>query len=281
MKVLVTGFKGQLGFDVVKRLEELSIECKGVDIEDFDLLDENRVIAYIENYAPTAVVHCAAYTAVDKAEDNVDVCRAVNFTGTKNVAAVCQKLDIKMVYISTDYVFDGAGETAFETNSPKAPLGIYGLTKLEGEEIVEQLVNKHFIVRISWVFGINGNNFIKTMLRLAKEKDELSVVADQIGSPTYTFDLARLLCDMIATEKYGTYHATNEGYCSWYDFACEIFKQASVNIKVKSLSTEEYPTRAIRPKNSRMSKKSLDDAGFKRLPSWQDAVKRFLSELNG
>lgn len=281
MKVLVTGFKGQLGFDVVKRLEEMSIECKGVDIEDFDLLDEKLVDAYIVNYAPTVVVHCAAYTAVDKAEDNVDACRAVNFTGTKNVATVCQRLDIKMVYISTDYVFDGAGETAFETNSKRAPLGIYGLTKLEGEEIVEELIKKHFIVRISWVFGINGNNFIKTMLRLAKEKDELSVVADQIGSPTYTFDLARLLCDMILTEKYGTYHATNEGYCSWYEFACEIFKQAGANIKVKPVSTEEYPTRAIRPKNSRMSKKSLDDAGFERLPLWQDAVKRFLAELNG
>jgi dTDP-4-dehydrorhamnose reductase len=280
MKVLVTGFKGQLGFDVIKRLEELNIECKGVDIEDFDLLEENLVSDYIENYSPTVVVHCAAYTAVDKAEDNIDVCRAVNLKGTKNIAVVCKKLGIKLMYISTDYVFDGTGEAAFETDAKKAPLGIYGLTKLEGEEIVEQLIQKYFIVRISWVFGINGNNFIKTMLRLAKDRDELSIVADQIGSPTYTFDLARLLCDMIATEKYGTYHATNEGYCSWYEFACEIFKQAGVHIKVKPVSTEEYPTRAVRPKNSRLSKKSLDDAGFKRLPSWQDAVKRFLIELN-
>lgn len=280
MKVLVTGFKGQLGFDVVKRLEKLNIECKGVDIEDFNLLDEKGVSDYIKDYSPAAVIHCAAYTAVDKAEDNVEACRAVNFTGTKNITAVCQKLGIKLMYISTDYVFDGEGETPFEVNSKTAPIGIYGLTKLEGEETVRQLVDKHFIVRISWVFGINGNNFIKTMLRLAAERDELSVVADQIGSPTYTFDLAILLCDMIQTEKYGTYHATNEGYCSWFEFACEIFKQAGVTIKVKPVTTEEYPTRAKRPKNSRLSKKSLDDAGFNRLPDWQDAVKRFLAELD-
>lgn len=279
MKVLVTGFKGQLGYDVVKRLEKLQIECKGVDIEDFDLLDEKGVSRFIEGYSPTAVIHCAAYTAVDKAEDNVEACRAVNFIGTKNVAEVCKKLNIKLIYISTDYVFAGEGEAPFEVDSKTAPIGIYGQTKLEGEEIVKQLVDKHFIVRTSWVFGINGNNFIKTMLRLSKERDELSVVSDQIGSPTYTFDLAELLCDMIVTDKYGIYHATNEGYCSWYEFACEIFKQAGINIKVKPVLTEEYPTRAKRPKNSRLSKKSLDDAGFKRLPAWKDALKRYLSEL--
>ena len=277
MKVLVTGVNGQLGYDVKKRLEIQNVECLGVDIGDFDITDKGQVNEAISNYSPDVVVHCAAYTAVDKAEDEKELCHKINVIGTQNIADVCKKIDAKMVYISTDYVFDGEGEKPFEVTDKPNPINYYGQTKYEGELAVQKTLQKYFIVRISWVFGINGNNFVKTMLRLGKERDEISVVADQIGSPTYTYDLAKLLVEMIKTEKYEIYHATNEGYCSWYEFACEIFKQAGINIKVNPIRTEEYPTKAKRPKNSRLSKDSLCD--FNKLPSWEQAVAEFLNSL--
>jgi dTDP-4-dehydrorhamnose reductase len=280
LKILVTGVNGQLGYDVMKVLKARKIECMGVDINEFDITDEKAAFGYIVGYHPDAVIHCSAYTAVDKAEENADLCRAVNADGPRNIAKACRAVDAKMVYISTDYVFPGTGQNAYEVNDPKGPLNVYGRTKLGGEEAVRELVDKHFIVRISWVFGKNGNNFIKTMLRLGREHNEINVVSDQIGSPTYTADLAPLLCDMVVTEKYGTYHATNEGYCSWAEFAQEIFKQAGYETSVNFIPTSAYPTKAKRPFNSRLSKKSLDDAGFSRLPNWQDALTRFLKEIN-
>ena len=277
MKVLVTGVKGQLGYDIVKECELRGIEAVGVDIAEMDITDASQVKEVIDS-SYDAVIHCAAWTAVDKAEDEIDLCRKVNKEGTENIANVCEKLDIPMMYFSTDYVFDGLGETPWNEYDERHPLNVYGVTKYEGELAVEKLT-KHFIVRISWVFGINGNNFIKTMLRLGKERGEVSVVNDQIGSPTYTYDLAKLCVDMIQTDKYGTYHATNEGICSWYEFACEIFKQSKLDVKVNPVDSTAFPVKAIRPKNSRMSKSELNKNGFKRLPSWQDALSRYLEEM--
>ena len=274
MKVLVTGVNGQLGYDVIKRLEIENIECLGVDIWDFDIADKHQVAKAIADYVPDVVVHCAAYTAVDRAEDERELCHKINVTGTQNIADACKAIDAKMVYISTDYVFDGEGEKPFEVTDKPNPINYYGQTKYEGELAVQSTLQKYFIVRISWVFGINGNNFVKTMLRLGKERDEISVVADQIGSPTYTYDLAKLLVEMIKTDKYGIYHATNEGYCSWYEFTCEIFKQAGINTKVIPIRTEDYPTKAKRPKNSRLSKNILCE--FEKLPKWEIAVADFL-----
>lgn len=279
MKILVTGVKGQLGYDVIKEFKKRNIDCCGADIDDFDITDFEATSKFIKGYHPDAVIHCSAYTAVDKAEDNLEICKAVNSEGPRNIASVCKEIDAKMVYISTDYVFPGSGDNAYEVDDPTGPLGVYGQTKLDGELAVKELLSKYFIVRISWVFGRNGNNFVKTMLKLGRERSEVNVVCDQIGSPTYTADLAPLLCDMVVTEKYGTYHATNEGYCSWAEFAYEIFKIAGYKTKVNFIPTYEYPTRAKRPLNSRMSKKSLDEAGFKRLPSWQDALRRYIEEI--
>lgn len=279
MKVLVTGYNGQLGFDVVKELTARGIESRGVDIEDFDITDEKAVSDYVRAYNPDVLVHCSAYTAVDKAEDNIQVCRAVNVDGPRNIAKICKELDCKLVYFSTDYVFPGTGDEYYEVDSPTGPLGQYGITKLDGEHAVTEAVEKYFIIRISWVFGINGNNFIKTMLRVGKEHDTVRVVDDQIGSPTYTADLSKLVCDMLVTEKYGIYHATNEGVCSWADFTEEIFRLAGYDMEIKRVTTEEYGARAPRPKNSRMSKKSLDEAGFSRLPDWKDALERYFEEL--
>lgn len=276
MKVLVTGAAGQLGYDVIKVLKQRNIECLGADIAEFDITDFATTNMFITNYHPDAVIHCSAYTAVDKAEDNQEVCRAVNVQGTENIAKVCKSIDAKMIYISTDYVFPGNGKNYYEVDDNTEPLSVYGQTKLDGEKAVSSTVNKHFIVRISWVFGKNGNNFVKTMLRLGKEHEVINIVCDQIGSPTYTEDVAPLLCDMIVTDKYGIYHATNEGVCSWAEFSEEIFRQAGYSTKVNFILTAEYPTRAARPLNSRMSKSSLDGAGFRRLPSWQDAVERFI-----
>lgn len=279
MRVLVTGVKGQLGYEVCRELTVRGIENRGVDIDDFDLTDEKAVMEAISAYRPDAVVHCAAYTAVDRAEENEDVCRAVNVDGTRFVARACRAVDAEMVYFSTDYVFPGTGEDFYEVDSPKGPQSVYGRTKLEGEEAVRETLEKYFILRISWVFGINGNNFIRTMLRLSNDHDTLRVVCDQIGSPTYAHDLAPLICDMLATEKYGTYHATNEGVCSWAEFAEAIMKAADRPTRIIPVTTEEYGAKAARPRNSRMSKKSLDEAGFARLPSWQDALRRYLAEL--
>lgn len=278
MKVLVTGVKGQLGYDIVNECQKRNIKAVGVDVEEMDITDEKQVKNVITDEYD-AVIHCAAWTAVDKAEDEEDMCRKVNRNGTKNIADVCQQLDIPMMYFSTDYVFDGLGETPWNEYDERKPLNVYGQTKYEGELIVEQL-KKHFIIRISWVFGVNGHNFIKTMLRLGKERGEVSVVDDQIGSPTYTYDLAKLCVDMIQTQEYGTYHATNEGICSWYEFACEIFKQAQMDVKVNPVDSTAFSVKAIRPKNSRMNKSELDEHGFDRLPTWQDALKRYLKELD-
>ncbi len=276
MKILVTGINGQLGYDVVKELKNRGIDCLGVDIEEFDITNLKATENFIVNYKPDAVIHCSAYTAVDKAEDDSELCHAVNAEGSKNIANACKKISAKMIYISTDYVFPGTGEEYYEVDDPTGPLGVYGQTKLEGELAVKSILVKYFIVRISWVFGINGNNFIKTMLRLSETNDQINAVSDQLGSPTYTADLAPLLCDMVFTEKYGTYHATNEGVCSWAEFAAEVFEVAGRETKVNFITSDQYLSRAVRPKNSRLSKKSLDDAGFKRLPEWQDAVGRYL-----
>ena len=278
MKIFVTGVKGQLGHDVVMELEKRGHTAIGVDIEEMDITDKASVKKVIEEAKPDGVIHCAAYTAVDGAEDNEALCRKVNAEGTKHIARVCRDLDCKMMYISTDYVFNGQGERPWEPEDEREPLNVYGQTKYEGELAVESL-EKFFIVRIAWVFGKNGKNFIKTMLNLGKSRDHLTVVSDQIGSPTYTYDLARLLADMIETDKYGIYHATNEGLCSWYEFACEIFKQAGMNVTVTPVSRDQYQSKAKRPMNSRMSKDKLEEMGFERLPSWQDALERYLKEI--
>ena len=280
MKVLVTGVGGQLGYDVARELERRKIKYIGADLKEFDITDYEAADSFITANKPDAVIHCSAYTAVDKAEDQPELCHRVNVLGTENIAKICKKINAKMIYISTDYVFPGTGADFYEVDSPTAPQNIYGQTKLDGEIAVKNILTKYFIVRISWVFGINGNNFIKTMLKLGKERSELNVVADQIGSPTYTADLAPLLCDMIATDKYGTYHATNEGVCSWAEFAEAIFKIAKIDCKVNHITSEEYPTRAARPKNSRMSKKSLEVVGFNRLPGWRSAVEKYLNQSN-
>ena len=280
MKVLVTGVKGQLGHDVMNELALRGIEGFGVDVEEMDITDRTACETVISQEKPDAVIHCAAYTAVDAAEDNLELCRKINAEGTRNIARVCKAMDIKMMYISTDYVFNGGGERPWEPDDHREPLNVYGLTKYEGEIAVEQNVQKYFIVRIAWVFGVNGKNFIKTMLRLGKEKGAVSVVNDQIGSPTYTYDLARLLVDMIQTDKYGRYHATNEGLCSWYEFACEIFRQAGMDeVKVTPVDSDGFPAKAKRPSNSRMSKEKLTENGFERLPSWQNALERYLKAL--
>ena len=282
MKVFVTGVRGQLGYDVVNELEKRGHEAVGVDIEELDITDAAAVEKMIKEIAPDAVIHCAAWTAVDAAEDNVDKCRQVNANGTENIAKVCKELDCKMMYISTDYIFDGKGTRPWEPDDPvTTPLNVYGQTKYEGELAVEKYVEKFFIVRIAWVFGKNGKNFIKTMLNLGKTHDHLRVVNDQIGTPTYTYDLARLLVDMIETDKYGNYHATNEGgYITWYDFACEIFRQAGVDIEVEPVSSAQYAAKAKRPENSGMNKQKLVDNGFTPLPTWQDALGRYLKTLD-
>ncbi len=279
MKVLVTGVKGQLGYDVVNELRKRDIEPIGVDIQEMDITDADSVDRVITASQADAVIHCAAYTAVDAAEDNQEICHKVNVDGTQNIATVCKKLGIKMMYISTDYVFDGQGTRPWEPDDERHPLNVYGQTKYEGELSIQNTLDQYFIVRIAWVFGVNGKNFIKTMLNLAETHDHLTVVNDQYGSPTYTYDLARLLVDMIVTDKYGIYHATNEGICTWYEFACEIFRQAGVQVEVEPVSSEAFPAKAKRPSNSRMSKDKLEQNGFRRLPAWQDAVGRYLKEL--
>ena len=286
MKILVTGVKSQLGQDYVRELKERGYtNVLGIDKETLDITDEEKVLSFIKEYKPDVVMHNAAWTAVDKAEEMNDLVYKVNALGPKYIAEACKEGGAKMVYISTDYVFDGKGETPFEVDSPKNGLSTYGKTKGEGEDFVTSILDKYFIVRISWVFGVNGNNFVKTMLKLADMgKTELNVVCDQIGSVTYTYDLSKLLCDMIETEKYGIYHATNEGYISWAEFAREISKISNKNVKVNDVTTLEYkklvPNQTDRPLNSRMSKDSLDKNGFNRLPDWKDALKRYLKELS-
>ena len=277
--ILVTGFSGQLGYDVIKVLKSRNIECLGIDKAELDITDGEAVRKYIVELKPECVIHCAAYTAVDKAEDEEELCYKVNVIGTENIALACKEVDAKMIYISTDYVYDGKGDMPFEVDGNIAPKSVYGRTKYEGEVKVRELLKKYFIVRISWVFGINGNNFIKTILRLGKEKESLNVVCDQIGSPTYTADLAPILCDMAMSDKYGIYNATNEGFCSWAEFASEIMKQAGLKCIINPIPTSEYPSKAVRPFNSRMSKIVLIKNGFSLMPRWEDALKRYIDEL--
>lgn len=276
--ILVTGVNGQLGFDVVKELNRRNIQCLGIDRKELDITDEKAVYEYILKLKPECVIHCAAYTAVDRAEDEEENCTKVNVYGTEYIAKACKSVDAKMIYISTDYVFDGQGNESFEVDGNICPLSVYGKTKYNGELKVMESLEKHFIVRISWVFGMNGNNFVKTMIRLGKEKESLNVVCDQIGSPTYTSDLAPLLCDMALSEKYGVYHATNEGFCSWAEFAEEIMKKANLNCKVVFVTSSEYKSNVERPLNSRLSKRSLIENGFAKLPNWQDALERFIQD---
>lgn len=284
MKVLVTGVNGQLGHDVVNELTKRGHNAVGVDIDEMDITDKKCVDDVIGKTNPDAVIHCAAWTAVDLAEEaeNIDKVRAVNAYGTKYIAQSCRALDCKMIYISTDYVFDGQGNEPWQADCKDyAPLNVYGQTKLEGELAVAGTLDKYFIVRIAWVFGVNGKNFIKTMLNVGKTHDTVTVVNDQIGTPTYTYDLARLLVDMIETEKYGYYHATNEGgYISWFDFAKEIYAQAGYSTQVKPVSTAQYGiSKAKRPFNSRLDKSKLLQNGFTPLPTWQDALSRYLKEI--
>jgi len=271
--ILVTGAKGQLGVDVetggrfycpASNGTGEPSPCLGIDIDDLDITDSDAVSRFMLEYKPKSVIHCAAYTAVDKAEDEPELCFKVNAEGTENIAKACREIDAEMIYISTDYAINN-------------PVSVYGKSKLAGEEAVLKHLEKYYIVRISWVFGHHGNNFVKTMLKLSETLEEISVVSDQTGSPTYTPDLAVLLSDMVLSGKYGTYNATNEGYCTWAQFAEEIMRQSNSQCRIKHITSEEYPTKAIRPKNSRLSKKCLDDAGFKRLPDWHDALKRYLS----
>ncbi|WP_164667669.1 dTDP-4-dehydrorhamnose reductase [Virgibacillus doumboii] len=279
MKILVTGYTGQLGFDVVQEGLKHGLEMHGVGKEDLDITKRNDIEQYVYDLNPDAIIHCAAYTAVDNAEDDKETCWKVNVDGTMNIARAAMVVNAIFMYISTDYVFDGTGKLPFTETDEANPIGQYGITKFEGEKKVEELLDDYFIVRISWVFGKNGNNFIRTMLRLSETHDELNVVGDQYGSPTYTFDLAKLLVQMIQTDRYGIYHATNEGFCNWAEFAKEIFKQSKKDLKINTITTEQFPTKAERPKNSRMSKKKLIENGFEPLPHWKHALGHFLEEL--
>lgn len=278
MKYYVTGASGQLGYDLNRVLTSAGHEVFATDYDSVDITNYDQVLDSVKTFNPDVIVHCAAYTAVDLAEDEKDKCYDVNVNGTKNLVDAAKAVDAKIIYISTDYVFDGSKDGIYEVDDTTNPISVYGSTKCAGEEVV-RAYQKHFIVRISWVFGINGNNFIKTMIRLGKEKQELSIINDQVGSPTYTYDLSFLLKDMSLTDLYGTYHATNEGYCSWADFAKEIFKICNIDVVVNNITTEEYPTKATRPLNSKLSKESLIKNGFKTLPTWQEALKNYINEL--
>lgn len=279
MKIFVTGASGQLGYDVCQVLTERGIEYRGVSSKELDITDRKSVQVMLAEYKPDAIIHCAAYTKVDQAEDEPERCWEVNVDGTRNLAEACRNIGARMLYISTDYVFAGTGEQFYEATDAVNPSSVYGCSKFAGELAVKSLLKEFFIVRISWVFGKNGNNFVKTMLRLAETRTELNVVCDQIGSPTYTADLAPLLCDMVQTDQYGIYHATNEGVCSWAEFAEKIFRQAGKQITVNYILSEDYPAKAQRPLNSRLSKCTLDERAFARLPEWQDALKRYLKQL--
>lgn len=274
--ILVTGSTGQLGSDVVKELLKRGYSTLSPNRSELNLCSEDNIRNYILNSNCEAIVHCAAYTQVDKAEDEKDLCIKINATATKHIVKCAKILDIPMIYISTDYVFDGTKDGEYTENDETNPINIYGESKLAGEKYVQEILDKYYIVRTSWVFNINGKNFIETMLRLSKANNQLSIVNDQIGSPTYTKDLSRLLVDMLETSKYGLYHATNEGYCSWYEFADTIFKLANINIDIKAINSNEYASRAKRPMNSKLSKDKLIEYGFKPLPHWEDALKDYL-----
>lgn len=280
MRILVTGARGQLGHDVMKELLSKKLIPIGVDREEMDITSKEDVHKYMDSLEVDAVIHCAAYTAVDQAEEEIELCRKINVEGTRYIAEVCKSKDIPMMYISTDYVFDGKGSEPFLPDSPRNPVNFYGQAKYEGELVVEELLSKYFIVRISWVFGENGKNFVRTMLDLGKKLGKLTVVNDQFGSPTYTSDLSKLLVEMIQSKEYGTYHATNEGICSWFEFATEIFKQAGLPVDVQPVDSSAFKTKAVRPLNSRMSKEKLVEKGFEKLPDWKDALSRYLKVID-
>ena len=279
MKVLVTGYEGQLGWDVVRTLEARGVPCRGVDVGDFDLRDGAAVKAFVQEYAPDVIVHCGAYTAVDKAESEPEICAAVNGDGTMNVVRAALSVGAKMVYISTDYVFSGEGETPWMEDAPYGPQNVYGLSKVQGEIAVRSLMKRYFLIRTSWVYGIHGRNFVRTMLKLGRERAEIRVVDDQIGAPTYSADLARVICDLIPTEKYGIYHVTNEGYMSWAHFAKLILAGQGLWCRIQPIPSSEYPTPARRPLNSRMSMARLKESGIQPMPSVENALGRYLQEL--
>lgn len=277
--ISVTGINGQLGFDVVRELNRRNIPCKGIGRSDLDITDRAAVLSYFDSQKPSAVIHCAAYNMVDKAEADIDSCNSVNVFGTENIALACKRINAKMMFFSSDYVFSGEKLGEYEIDDEKKPLSVYGKSKSNGEIKIEENIDKYFILRISWAYGINGSNFVKTMLSAAESGSVINVVNDQIGSPTYTKDLAGLICDMIVTEKYGIYHATNEGFCSWAQFAEKILELTGRKAVVNPVPTAEHSSAAKRPLNSRLSKRSLDNAGFSRLPHWENALERYLKEM--
>lgn len=277
MQVLVTGASGQLGWDVAKQLASEHAVTK-LGREQMDLTKPSTIGKVLAREEPNLIVHCGAYTKVDKAEKERDLCHRVNAEATRAIAAYAGESGARMIYMSTDYVFDGTKPGVYEIDDPTHPINFYGQTKLEGELAVKELIKKYQIIRTSWVFGANGDNFVKTMIKLGKEREMVQVVSDQVGSPTYSVDLAKLILEMAGSDKYGVFHATNEGYCSWHRFATEIMDRVGLGTKVEPIISEEYSTKALRPKNSRLSKRSLDDAGFQRLPTWQSALDRYLHE---
>jgi dTDP-4-dehydrorhamnose reductase len=278
MKVVVTGAAGQLGQDVLLELARKNHQAFGADRQQFDITNEAAVYAYINEVKPEVILHCAAYTNVDAAEDNEEVAYQINGMGTENLAKAAKQIGAKMLYISTDYVFDGTATEPYEVDEPTKPLGAYGRTKLAGEQLLQKHLDEFFIVRTAWVFGVYGNNFVKTMIRLGKERGEVGVVHDQVGSPTYTADLARFMVELMETEKYGIYHATNSGICSWYEFAVEIFKQAEIDALVKPLTSDQFPRPAARPKYSVLSKKMIEQQGLSPLRDWKEALAAYLAE---
>jgi len=277
--IVITGNRGQLGFDIEKVCQTRDLEYLGIDINELDITDKSAVDDFFEKRTIDTFIHCAAFTAVDVAEDNPELCYRVNTEAVKYLVDACKKRDVKFIFISTDYVFSGQKEGVYYPDDKSSPLSVYGKSKADSEAYIQENLEKYYIVRISWAFGLNGKNFVRTMLRLGKEKPSISVVSDQIGSPTYTKDIAPLLVDMSQTDKYGIYHATNEGYCSWADFTRYILERAGLTAEVKDILTIDYPTKAARPMNSKLSKDKLEENGFSRLPSWQSAVDRYLQEL--
>jgi dTDP-4-dehydrorhamnose reductase/dTDP-4-dehydrorhamnose 3,5-epimerase len=279
LKFMVTGVNGQLGHDVMTQLKDMDYNVIAPRRDEFDLTIIEQVKKYIIEEKPDVIIHCAAYTAVDKAEDEKDLCYSVNVEGTRAVAEAANEVNAKVVFISTDYVFDGLGQEPHSEEKEPSPINYYGYTKEQGEKIVRELIDKHFVVRTSWVYGLYGNNFVRTMLKLAESRNEINVVSDQIGAPTYTKDLAEFVVNLVQTKRYGTYHGVNEGCCSWHEFAESIFKKSGINMIVNPISTEDYPTRAKRPLNSRLSKEKTTKADLDRMPHWKNALDRFLNEL--
>jgi len=277
--IVITGSMGQLGCDIEKVCQSRNLPYLGIDREDLDIADREAVNAFFESHSFDTLIHCAAYTAVDLAEDEIETCFSVNTRAVEYISDACKKHNVKLIFISTDYVFDGTKDGYYHEDDKTSALSVYGKSKSEAEKYIQTILEKYYIVRISWAFGLNGKNFIRTMLRLGKENIEISVVSDQYGSPTYTKDVAELLIDIALTNKYGIYHATNEGFCSWADLASYVFKKANYSTLVKRVKSHEYKTKAPRPKNSRLSKDKLESMGFKRLPTWESAVDRYLEEL--